>query len=148
MKALVIIVTIIGLSAIVGSIIVGKMVFDGKVVDKPYEMGLRYDEMEREKEDLRFEILNRELYTGENVIIFTVSDIRNGYIKDQYVEFFISRPHTSKYDRKYKADLVESGRYKAKVLFPLFGYWDLKIKIKKDEKTVILEKKVYVKART
>ena len=49
MKAALIIVTLIGLSAVIGAVIVGRSTFDGTVVDRPYERGLEYDAVQREK---------------------------------------------------------------------------------------------------
>lgn len=144
MKTLVIIVTIIGLSAVIGSIIVGKSVFEGKVVDKPYEMGLRYDEIEKARASVIFEILNRRIHSGENDIVFTIKE-RDKQILDQQIEgLIISRPSTSVYDRRYPVNFVSPGRFSAKVNFPMHGYWDIKIVSRWDGKTVNLEKRVYV----
>lgn len=144
MKALVIIVTIIGLSAVIGSIIVGRMVFEGKVVDKPYETGLRYDEMEKAKEELRFELVNKKFHKGKNEIIFLLADSLGRPITEPHINFILSRPSTSKYDRGYQVSFIEPGKYKVKVDFPLYGYWDIKIQLTWNWKSVILERRIYV----
>lgn len=143
MKTLVIIVTIIGLSAVVGSIIVGRMVFEGKVVDKPYETGLRYDEIEKARTLFVFEILNKEFHRGDNDIIFTIKDTSGKVVTDTNVIFALSRPSTTVYDREYNVNLVGS-RYMAKVNIPLKGYWDVRIRFTMEGKPVVLEKRVYV----
>ncbi len=144
MKALVIIVIIIGLSAVIGSIIVGKAVFDGKVVDMPYETGLAYDEIEKAKKELRFEVLNKELKVGMNEVLFTLKDNNDRPITDPQMVFMISRPSTTRYDSEFTYYFAGEGRYRAEVYFPLHGYWDIRLKLLRDWKPVIIEKRVYV----
>lgn len=144
MKTLVTVVTIIGLSAMIGSIIVGRMVFEGKVIDKPYETGLRYDEMEKAKAELSFKMVNKEFHKGENEIFFLLEDSLGRPVTEPHPVFIISRPATTIYDRQYKVSLVGQGKYMVKVDFPLYGYWDIRISITKEGKSVILEKRIYV----
>lgn len=144
MKTLVIVVIIIGLSAVMGSIIIGRFVFDGKVVDAPYETGLRYDEIEALRAQLNFDIENRNLSIGDNEIIFTLKDKYVRPITDPQIRLIISRPSTFAYDREYPVYFVESGKYKTRVQFPLHGYWDIKVSIIYNWKPVILEKRVYI----
>ncbi len=144
MKTLVIVVTIIGLSAVIGSIIVGKLMFDGKVVDAPYETGLRYDELEALKAELDLEILNKNLITGENELVFILKDKYGRPLTDPQITLIISRPSTTRYDREYPVSFAGEGRYSSKVLFPFYGYWDIKIRLSYNWKPVILEKRVYV----
>lgn len=49
MKILIIIVGIIGFSAVIGAVIFGMKTFDGLVVDKPYETGLLWDKMQKSR---------------------------------------------------------------------------------------------------
>lgn len=144
MKTLVIVVTIIGLSAVIGSIIVGTLTFDGKVVESPYETGLRYDELEDIKAELSLEIVNKDLTIGENDVVFTLKDKYNRPITDPQTTLMISRPSTNKFDREYQISFVEPGRYRAKVFFPVYGYWDIKIGFIYNWKPIILEKRVYI----
>ncbi|MBI5741682.1 MAG: FixH family protein [Nitrospirae bacterium] len=51
MKTLIITVSIFALSAVVGAIVVGVNVFDGVVVEKPYETGLEWDRIQNEQAD-------------------------------------------------------------------------------------------------
>lgn len=143
MKTLVIIVTIIGLFAVIGSVIVGMMVFEGKVVDKPYETGLRYDELEKAKEELRFELLNTDFHVGSNDIIFILKDNLDKAITDSQLTLILSRPSTGLYDSEYKVDLIEPGRYRAKVNIPLKGHWDVKIRFLYKGQNLDLEKHIY-----
>lgn len=144
MKKLVIVVTIIGLSAVIVPIIVGKLMFDGKVVEAPYETGLRYDELEALKAELDLEFLNKNLITGENELVFTLRDKYGRPLTDPQITLIISRPSTTRYDREYPVSFAGEGRYSSKVLFPFYGYWDIKIGLIYNWKPVILEKRVYV----
>lgn len=144
MKALVIIIIIIGLSAVIGSIIVGSMVFDGKVVDKPYETGLIYDEIQKVKSELRFEILNKEFKKGNNEAIFILKDHLGRPKKDPQIVFMISRPSTIRYDREVPLSYIGDGRYRAEVHFPFHGYWDMKVILLNEQIPIILERRVYV----
>lgn len=144
MKTLVIVVTIIGLSAVIGSIIIGKLMFDGKVVDAPYETGLRYDELEALKAELALEILNKNLITGENELVFTLKDKYGRPITDPQITLIISRPYSTRDDREYPVSFAGEGRYSSKVQFPFYGYWDIKIRLIYNWKPVILERRVYV----
>ncbi|GAB4543497.1 MAG: hypothetical protein Fur0020_12980 [Thermodesulfovibrionia bacterium] len=144
MKTLVIIVTIIGLSAVIGSIIVGTMVFEGKVTERPYETGLRYDEMEKAKEEIIFDIETKDLKKGENELIFTLKDKEGRPITDPQLTLKVSRPSTALYDRQYPLNFNSPGRYSARVSFPLHGYWDIKIEFLWHWRPVMIEKRVYV----
>lgn len=53
MKVLIAAIAITGLSFVAGSIIVGSMVFQGTVNEKPYETGLLWDKVQKEASDLR-----------------------------------------------------------------------------------------------
>lgn len=143
MKTLVIIVTIMGLSAVIGSIIVGRMVFEGKVVDKPYETGLRYDEIEKAKAELRFDLLNSDFRVGENEIIFTLKDNAGRSVIDSHIALIITRPSTGLYDRQYRVDLIEPGKYRTRINLLLQGHWDINIRFLYKGQPLDLEKRIY-----
>jgi len=145
MKALVIIVTIIGLSAVIGSIIVGNMVFDGKVVDKPYETGLIYDEIQKEKSKFRLEILNKDFKRGKNEFIFMLEDNLGRPKTDSHIVLMISRPSTTRYDREIPLSYFGDGKYRAEVYFPLHGHWDIKARLLNEPIPIVLEERVYAK---
>lgn len=144
MKILVTLVIIIGLSAIVGSIFIGKIVFDGKVVENPYETALRYDETMALRSKLILEMENRRLSVGENDIIFILSDSLGMPITDPKIKLMISRPYTTAYDKEYHVSMIEKGKYRAKIRFPLYGHWDIMIKFNYEQRHVNLKKRIYV----
>ncbi|MCX7793854.1 MAG: FixH family protein [Thermodesulfovibrionales bacterium] len=144
MKALVIIVTIIGLGAVAGSIIVGRMVFDGKVVEKPYETGLIYDEIERAKSEMELEILNPVFRKGENELLFMIKDRKGNVPEESRIKLTVGRPYTASFDREYMVNLTGPATFRAKVDFPLYGYWDIRVSLTNNQKPVILEKRIFV----
>jgi nitrogen fixation protein FixH len=145
MKTLIIAVTIIALSAVVGSVIVGKKVFDGTVEEKPYEQGLLWDKIQDQKVESgwRAVINNGKIKTGDTEISISVFDKYGKPLSDASVSILISRPSTSAYDRNYETVRRSDNSYAAKVYFPLFGYWGLKIKVAKKEESVIFEERIF-----
>jgi len=49
MRTAIILICILALAATLGTVVVGMRTFDGLVVDKPYETGLAWDEIQRQK---------------------------------------------------------------------------------------------------
>ncbi|MDI6801835.1 MAG: FixH family protein [Thermodesulfovibrionales bacterium] len=143
MRILIIIVAIIGFGAVIGSIVVGQRVFEGKVVDKPYETGLMWDKMQREKAELRVDIKNTEFKTGNNEIVFSISDKEGKPLSASSVKLTVSRPTTTAHDMEYKAFRQLDGYYHAAVKLNLYGYWDLKINIVRDGRSIMLEKRIF-----
>ncbi len=147
MKILVIIVTVIGFVAVIGSVIVGKMMFDGKVMEHPYEAGLRYDEIQKAKARVRFEILTNKLHRGENDIVFLLTDVYGRPIHDSSIVFIISRASSTLYDRKYRPQVIEPGKFLVRAKFPLYGYWDVKVEFMMDSKNLMVDKRIFIESR-
>jgi len=147
MKALIIIVTVIALSAVIGSVIVGKKVFDGTVVEKPYEQGLLWDKIRSNKHESGWSAVvnNRKFNKGEDEVSISVLDKYGKPLSDASVSILVSRPSTTAYDRNYETLRRSDNSYAAKVYFPLFGYWDLKIKVAKKGESVIFEERIFAK---
>jgi nitrogen fixation protein FixH len=145
MKTLIIIVTIIALSAVIGSVIVGKKVFDGTVEEKPYEQGLLWDKIRSNKYGSGWSVVvnNRKINKGENEVSISVFDKYGKPLSDASVSILISRPSTAAYDRNYKAVKLQEGIYKARINFQLYGYWNLKINVAQNEKSVIFEERIF-----
>ncbi|RJQ53496.1 MAG: hypothetical protein C4526_06455 [Nitrospiraceae bacterium] len=146
MKTLIIIVTIIGLSAVIGSIIVGGMVFDGVVVEKPYEKGLDWDKRRNEKAESGWNvgIEDKIFRTGDNDIYFSVLDKDGGPLTNAQIAVAISRPSTTAYDKSFETSVRRDGKYIASINFPLYGYWDLKISVTREKRNVVFEERIYV----
>lgn len=147
MRILIILVSIIALSAVIGSVIVGEKVFDGLVVEKPYEKGLQWDRTQNEKAELGWHVVlrNRTFIPGDNEVIFSVLDKEGKQLAGAQAAVTMSRHSTTAYDKNYETTRLGDGSYKALVHFPLYGYWDLKVTVSHEKKSVVYEEKVYVK---
>ncbi len=146
MKILIIIVTTIALSAVVGSVIIGKKVYDGVVVEKPYEQGLLWDKMQdnKVKSGWNAVINNKNFKTGDNKVSISVFDKNGEPLSDAVVSIVISRPSTSAYDKNYDAvKIIHDGLYTAAVNFPLYGSWDMKIKVNQKRDSVLFEERIF-----
>ena len=147
MKTLISIVVIAGVMAVVGAVVVGVKSFDGTVTAKPYEEGLAWDETKKKIAELgwRAEIKGSGFRTGENDLIFAVVDKKgNSLDLDQSISVLLSRPSTDSYDMVFNARENDEGLYRVSVQFPLYGYWDVKLNIVRNEDDIIINKRVFV----
>jgi nitrogen fixation protein FixH len=149
MKLLLILISIIGLGAVVGAVVVGTRSFDGTVADKPYEQGLAYDAAYHAKVESGWnvEIMKQEFITGSNDIMISVTDRNNKPVTDAEISVSISRPSSSAYDRTYKAVAAEKGMFRIAAELPLYGYWTAKIQVAKENRSVIFEKTLFAEQR-
>lgn len=149
MKLLLIIVSMIGLSAVIGALVVGTRTFDGTVVDKPYERGLAYDAVHHSKEASGWsaEILNKDLTTGKNDILLAVIDKNGRVVADVEVTVVVSRPSSASYDKTYKAAATERGLFRITADLPLYGYWDAKVQVSDRSRTVTFEKILFAEQK-
>jgi len=147
MKILISIVVIVGLIAVAGAVVVGVRSFDGTVTTKPYEEGLVWDETRKERAERGWSVkLNTGIFkVGENDLQFTLLD-KQGALLDLHaaVSLNLSRPSTYAYDRAFDVKKIEGGLYRASVNFPLYGYWDIKIDLIKNDKKIEFKERVFV----
>ena len=145
MKALLITVVFIGIAAVAGTIIVGMSTFDGTVVDKPYEQGLAYDAMQKEREasGWNVDILNPSFSVGRNDLLISVTDRDGRHLTNIGISLTISRPSSAAYDRTYKTVQTEDGQFKAETDLPLYGYWDARIQVTSKEKHITFERQIF-----
>jgi len=144
-RALIVLVIIIGLAAVAGSLIVGSRTFDGKVTERPYETGLAWDRLQKEKEasGLSFSLKNKEYTLGENEVIFAVLDREGKPFTGVVRSLVVSRPATASYDRTYPLASPQHGLYRLPVHLPLPGYWDLKAQILHQGRELLFEERIY-----
>ena len=145
MKTLLIIVSIIGLAAVVGAIVVGRSTFDGIVVDKPYERGLTYDAVQKEREASGWvvDIVDPSPVVGRNELIISATDGKGSPLPDAEISLTISRPSSASYDRTYAAVRTTRGQFRAEIELPLYGHWDVKIRVKAEGKNITFEREVF-----
>lgn len=145
MKILIIIVTVIGILAVVAAIIIGTRTFEGIVVEKPYERGLAWDEEQRENRELgwNIDLKNSRFTTGENELSFSVLDRSGDPLTDASVAVTVSRPSTSAYDRTYRDIELQGTAFRSRIDLPLYGNWDLKILVTRGENHGLLRKNIF-----
>ncbi|MBI5848068.1 MAG: FixH family protein [Nitrospirae bacterium] len=145
MKLLLIVVSIIGLSAVIGAVVIGTRTFDGTVVDRPYERGLAYDAAHHEKEasGWRLDVLNPSFTTGKNDIRFLLTDRNGTPLSDVEIALSISRPSSKDYDKTYAAAKTEQGQYTANADLPLYGYWDAKVQVRDSSRSITFERTLF-----
>ncbi|MEW6714216.1 MAG: FixH family protein [Nitrospirota bacterium] len=147
MKSLISIVVLVGLAAVIGAVVVGVKSFDGTVTAKPYEEGLAWDEALKEKAELGWSVKldNAVLKMGDNDLRFALFDKEGAPLDlSSAVYLALSRPSTDDYDRKVDAEKFGEGLYRASVNFPLYGQWDIKIYLNKNDKKIEFKERVFV----
>ena len=149
MKLLLIIVSIIGLGAVIGSVVVGTRTFEGTIVEKPYEQGLAYDAIhhEREASGWNVEILNKELTSGTNDILLSVTDRNRKPLADAVISLSISRLASRGFDKTYKAAKTEKGQFIAKADLPAYGYWTASVQVTEKGKSITFEKTLFAERK-
>jgi len=146
MKTLIVIVIMVGLAAVVTTVIVGSRSFEGIVVDKPYERGLSWDKEQKERtvSGLNIEIKNKTFTVGENDLIIQVTDREGKPVPDAVLMLTVSRPSTNAYDRTYRLEVAKGGMYSASVALALYGHWDLRITIVRNGQNLLFPQKIFV----
>ncbi len=146
MKALIIVIAVIGIAAVAGPIIVGIESFDGTVTENSYEKGLLWDDVQKKKAVLGWNVHIREaeFRTGVNDLIIYVQDKSGRPLAESVIAVMIGRSATSEYDKYADAVKLEEGLYSVKVNFPLYGYWDVTTEISLDKSNLSFEKRIYV----
>jgi len=149
MRAVIVLITLIGIAAVVGAVYMGVQSFDGVVVEHPYERGLAWDRDQHLKKELgwHIELMQQNFKRGMNQVSFRVLDKNDSPLKDMRVMLRVSRPSTEQYDRVYRDMPAQNGWFSADVDLPLQGMWGLVFSVERDGQAVELEKKVYAEKR-
>ena len=149
MKKLLVLVSIIGIAAVIGAIVVGTSTFDGTVVEKPYEKGLAWDaeQNERISSGWTVGILPLSPRVGMNDLHVIVTD-ETGKPLAAEVVLIVSRPSSKAYDREYRTDRDKKGSYDAPIDLPLYGYWDLDIRVTAGGKIISFRRRLFAEQGT
>jgi len=125
MRATLIFVTLIGLGAVVGAVVVGSLVFDGTVVEHPYERGIAWDDdrARHEASGITSVLATVFFRKGENDLVLRAWDRSGTPLEDERLSLRIGRISSSAHDRTYTATRRENGTYGASVELPLKGRW-------------------------
>jgi nitrogen fixation protein FixH len=149
MKALIAIIIIVGLAAIAGPIIFGIKSFDGTVTENAYEKGLVWDDLQKKKTGLGWnvQIGGGKLRTGDNDMIIYTNDRDGSPLSGSSISVMIARPGISRYDRDVDSVKLKEGIYRVKVNFPVYGYWDVIIEVTNENNNLSFTKRIYVEKR-
>ena len=142
MKTLLFIVILIGLGAVMGSIMIGSMTFEGTVTDHPYETGLRWDEIMNIRNSVRIKIFNDRFFVGDNNIQFSIipEDRRDHEFN---ISLLLTRPGDNRHDQEFLPVRIKDHQFAAKISIPLYGYWDLIFRLKFKTREVTIPKRIF-----
>jgi len=145
MKIFILIISLIIMSITVTTVFVGINNFSGVVVDDPYKAGLLWDKTRNKKAMLGWnvEIKNDVFNVGKNKVMFSLFDSNGLPLNDAMVSLTISRPATYRYDRDYNSIKIKDNIYIANIDLPLYGLWDLIIKVTRNEHNINFKKRIY-----
>ncbi len=145
MKLVLLLVVIVGLGAVVGAIVVGSISFEGIVTESPYEEGLKRDERRHALMRLGWMVqLETESFrVGSAEVPFTIKLQDGSPLKGANVDLKLSRPNTNEFDNHYEVTSDGEGHYRATVIFPLYGYWDMVFDIRKDGEILVHTQRVF-----
>lgn len=145
MRVLIIFICLVAVGATIATIVVGSRSFEGLVVEHPYESGLAWDQVHREKARLGWHVsvLSLPFKTGKNEMELSVLDKNGLPLSDAVVNVALSRPATSAYDRTYPAHRGQDGNYRVSVEVPQYGYWDVRIDVKRSGEQRSFDEKIY-----
>jgi nitrogen fixation protein FixH len=127
MKILIFIVVVIVIAVIVGTIYIGSKTFDGTVVDKPYEIGIKYDKIQKALKDFNVSVENEILKRGKNTFIFSITSETKDTQNLSNILVIITKPTTSKYDRSFNTVRLPNGKYQAEIELPHKGQWEIRV---------------------
>jgi len=133
MKATLVLVTLVGLGAVVGAVVVGSLVFDGTVVDHPYERGIAWDDdrARHEASGIIAVLAAASFRKGDNDLVLRALDRSGTPLEDEELSLRIERISTEAYDRTYIASRRENGTYGVSVEFPLKGLWAVTVLVER-----------------
>lgn len=147
MRSVIVAIVLVSLLSVAVTIVVADRVFDGTVTKDPYEKGLLWDHVQKEKEDsgLSVSLNNDGFATGMNALSLDILDKTGGPLRKAAVSVTVSRPSTTAYDKTYTCANKADGSWRSEVDLPLYGYWDLEIRIIRGGSDILFEKQVYAK---
>ncbi len=97
-----------------------------KDINKIIESGKKFDKK------YRFKLITKTLKEGENTLLIEVSDKKGNIIQNANIDILVTRPETTKFDKKLKASFKD-GKYIAKVKLEKKGRWNIIVRVKIDK---------------
>jgi nitrogen fixation protein FixH len=145
MRNFMILISILVVAITVGTIIAGIRSFDGIVVEKPYEEGLEWDRIQKQKKRLGWTVNVRKdgFRVGRNELSLVVADKAGKPLPDARVSVKVTRPSTASYDRSYRTTLLPGGAYGASIDLPLQGHWSMIITIQQNSQETVFRRDIF-----
>jgi nitrogen fixation protein FixH len=145
MRILIALVVLLGLASVIAVIYIGVTTFEGIVVENPYEKGLAWDRAWKEKSALGWavDLSNKQFREGENELMLSVYDRDGMPLRGAKISVIVSRPSTTRYDRRYEAVASPDGVYRAVVSFPLRGQWDVGVEVSRNGNSVVFDQRIF-----
>lgn len=146
MRTLLVFIALTAVGAVIGAIVVGSMVFDGTVVEDPYEQGIAWDEVRKRREasGLTVTLAASSYRRGRNDVVVEVSTRPGDPVGEDDLSLRVSRPSSADYDRTYGAARQEDGRYGAVVDLPLRGSWEITVLVDRGGAPLEFPREIYV----
>ena len=138
------IIFLIGFITIAPSIFIGIKYFDGKVVEQPYETGLKYDEDKKLIADNGLDLDVLSCSSMNNVVNLQFILDKNSDVDLTEQEFYITRPASDHNIQKLDTKMADEGVYESVVTLNTKGYHILKAKGKLNGQEVSLQKSFYI----
>ncbi|MBA4372827.1 MAG: hypothetical protein C0402_08170 [Thermodesulfovibrio sp.] len=147
MKKIIVFVTLAALAAVVGAIVVGSRNFEGLVTDRPYETGITWDKTRNDKIASGWDVVITpgDFQVGDSELLLRITDRKGNPLADSAVAVRLSRPHTNASDSAVATRKTGPGLFSAAVNFPAYGYWDIKMTVSGEGKSVSFDKRIFVK---
>jgi nitrogen fixation protein FixH len=146
MHKVILIVLILVVAATAATIMIGTMTFEGTVVKDPYETGLRWDQIQRQRRESGWDVtlLSRHFRTGRNNIALSALDRQGHPLRDAIIDLRLERPSTARDDRVVRALQSQDGTYHATFDIPASGTWTAKIIVSQGTRTIEFEDTLFV----
>jgi len=147
MKALVALVILVGVLAVAGSIWVAVRTAEETVTPAPYAAALHLDHDRHHREALGWEVAVADggLHAGDCPVAVAVTDRDRSPLGGATVSVTVGRPGPDGNDRAYPAAPDGQGRWLARVRFPGYGHWDLRVTVSRGQDSASYERHVYVR---
>jgi nitrogen fixation protein FixH len=146
MKWVLAVVSLLGLATVVATVWIGTVVMEPKVVDDPYERGLRYDQERAARAQLgwqaRFD--RAGLRPAAPPLAFALVDQAGAPVEGAAIEVVVRRASGGGDDRRGEARALGGGRYAVDLAFPEPGFWDVRLDARRGRDQVGLVQQVRV----
>jgi len=115
-------------------IVLSSSSYPGTVTANPYQKGMGYNKVlqqARQQDDLGWKIHSKVINGAANKISYelTIKDKNNVPINDADITLQVVRPLDEKLDFSVQMQAIKNGLYKAAIVLPKSGQWELRCKI-------------------